>query len=71
MSKVSATLISLRNFAVKMIKAYHPAIMYGKLSLIKRTFISFLLPLIVWLFHHHFHFKISPVLDITSWVLGR
>jgi hypothetical protein len=69
MSKVSATLISLRNFAVKMIKAYHPAIMYGKLSIIKRAFISFLLPVIVWLFHHHF--KISPVLDITSWMLGR
>jgi hypothetical protein len=74
MDKILATLIALYYFTGKAIKAYHSAVLYGKLSIlniIKWTFISFLLPFIVWLFHHLFHFNIWPVLNTTQWMLGR
>jgi len=60
--RVPLTIISLHFFAGKVIKAYNPAVIYGKLSLasiLKWTGISFLLPIAVWLFYYLFHF-IAP-----------
>jgi membrane protease YdiL (CAAX protease family) len=61
--RVPLTIISLHLFAGKIIKAYNPAVIYGKLSLVnilKWTGISFLLPIAVWLFYYLFHF-ITPL----------
>jgi hypothetical protein len=74
MNKILADLITLRCFAGKSLKAYHPTVMFGKLGvlkIIKWTVISVLFPIVAWLFHRLFHFNILPVLDITSWILGR
>ncbi|TWJ01433.1 CAAX prenyl protease-like protein [Mucilaginibacter frigoritolerans] len=60
--KVPLTIISLHFFAGKVIKAYNPTVIYGRLRLInilKWTGISFLLPIAVLLFYYLFHF-ITP-----------
>lgn len=60
--RVPLTIIALHFFAGKVIKAYNPGVIYGRLSLVnilKWTGISFLLPIAVWLFYYLFHF-ITP-----------
>jgi len=57
--RMPLTIFALHLFAGKVIKAYNPTVIYGKLTLLntlKWTIISFILPVLVWLFYYVFHF---------------
>lgn len=57
--RMPLTIFSLHLFAMRVIKAYDPVSIYGKLSLInaiKWLALGFILPLAVWLFYYLFHF---------------
>jgi membrane protease YdiL (CAAX protease family) len=57
--RMPLTIFSLHLFARRVIKAYDPVAIYGKLNLInaiKWLALGFILPLFVWLFYYLFHF---------------
>jgi len=59
--RMPLTIFALHLFAGKVIKAYNPTVIYGKLTLLntlKWIAISFVLPVVVWLFYYVFHFAV-------------
>jgi membrane protease YdiL (CAAX protease family) len=62
--RLPLTIWALHIFAVKVIRAYDPGVIYGKISLLKTLkwiAISFILPVTVWLFYYLFHFAVPFV----------
>ncbi|WP_183576234.1 CPBP family intramembrane glutamic endopeptidase [Mucilaginibacter sp. X5P1] len=57
--RMPLTVLSLHYFARRIIKAYDPSVIYGRITAInalKWIVISFVLPLSIWLFYYVFHF---------------
>jgi membrane protease YdiL (CAAX protease family) len=59
--RMPLTIFSLHLFAKRVIKAYDPTAIYGKLSIVNMAnwiIIGFALPIAIWLFYYLFHFAI-------------